>query len=60
MLEQVLVTPAFQRNVVIIRHPVKTVDDIALLKQQIGQVKADEAGSAGNQDALKGGRVQTD
>ena len=51
-LQQVLVTPALQGDVVIIGHPVVAVNDVALFEQQLGKMKANEASRASNQDAF--------
>ena len=47
--------PLFQRDVVIIGHPVKTVDAKTFRQQQLRQVKTDETGGARYQNAAISG-----
>jgi hypothetical protein len=53
-LKQPLVTAALERDVVIIGHPVVTVDLIAFVEQKLGEMKADEPGGSGYEDAFHG------
>jgi len=51
VLAQQGVAGLLQAHVVVVGHAVVAVDGVALVEQQLGQVKADEAGGAGDEIA---------
>lgn len=51
-LAQDLVAALFERHVVVVRHPVEAVDLEPFIEQQRREVKADESGGSGDEDAF--------
>ncbi len=51
VLAQQGVAGLLEAHVVVVGHAVVAVDGVALVEQQLGQVKADEAGGAGDEIA---------
>ena len=54
VLQQHLMAPLFQRDVIVICHAVKPVDPKAFDEQKLGEMESDEAGGAGDKDFSHG------
>ena len=50
VLQQDLMAPLFQRDIVVVRHAVIAGDTKTLVQQKLGQVEADKSGSACDED----------